>query len=60
MPSAVRLRQDYSAEELRTDLPPVEGCQPEPSSSVAGCGSSGMDAGCGGEDRRHGSPTLRD
>ena len=52
--SAVRLREDYSAEELRTQ--PVEGRQSEPSSSVAGCGSRWNGPGGGGEDWQHGSP----
>jgi hypothetical protein len=34
----------------------VEGRQPEPSSSVAGCGSRWNGPRGGGEDRRHGSP----
>src|SRR5271154_4957580 len=35
---------------------PVEGRQPEPSSSVAGWGSRWNGPGGGGEDRRHGPP----
>ena len=35
---------------------PIEGRQPEPSSSVAGCGSRWSGPGGGGEDRRRGSP----
>src|ERR1700722_19367229 len=35
---------------------PVEGGEPDPSSSVAGCGSRWNGPGGGGEDRRHGSP----
>src|SRR6476661_10750281 len=35
---------------------PIEGRQPEPSSSVAGGGSRWNGPGGGGEDRRHGSP----
>src|SRR5271168_3804770 len=35
---------------------PIERRQPEPSSSVAGCGSRWNGPGGGGEDRRHGSP----
>ena len=60
MPSAVRLREDYSAEELRASGPAVEGRQPEPTASVAGCGPGwngpGSAAKIGGMDRQ----TLRD
>ena len=38
MPSAVRLREDYSAKELRGACAPVEGRQPEAAASVAGGG----------------------
>ena len=44
MPSAVRLREDYSAEELRA-LAAVEERQPEPAASVAGCGSGWNEPG---------------
>jgi hypothetical protein len=60
MPSAARLRQDYSAEELRGLARRVEGGQPEPAASVAGCGpgwhGSGRRAKIGGIDRQ----TLRE
>ena len=60
MPSAVRLREDYSAEELRTLARRSKDASREPSSSVAGCGSGSMDraaaAKIGGMDRQ----TLRD
>ena len=36
--------------------PAVEGRQPEPTASVAGCGSGRNGSRIGGEDRRHGSP----
>ena len=38
MPSAVRLREDYSAEELPGRWPGGRRRQPEPAVSVAGCG----------------------
>ncbi len=56
MPSAVRLREDYSAEELAHAGPPVEGRQPEPTASVVGSGSRRNGPRGGGEDRRHGPP----
>src|ERR1700743_4018903 len=38
--------------------PAVEGRQPEPTASVAGCGQGWNGSGIGGEDRWHGSPDL--
>ena len=38
--------------------PAVEGRQPEPTASVAGCGQGWNGSGIGGEDRRHGSADL--
>ena len=59
MPSAVRLREDYSVEELRALARRSKTVQPEPAASIAGCGKDGMDRGAaakvGGIDRQ----TLR-
>jgi hypothetical protein len=54
MPSAVRLREDYSAEELRA--PAVEGRQPEPAALVAGRSTGRDGSRVGGQDRWDGSP----
>ena len=56
MPSAVRLREDYSVEELRALAPTVEDSQPEPAAVYRWlrCGRNGPRRG--GEGRRHGPP----
>ena len=54
MPAAVKLREDYSAAELRR-LAAVEGRQPEPAIAVAGGGSGRDGARRSRPDRRHGS-----
>ena len=59
MPSAVRLQRLFGGRASHARSP-VEGRQPEPSSSVAGCGSRWNGPGGGGEDRRHGSPDAAD
>ena len=58
MPAAVRLREDYSAKELRALARRVEGCQPEPAASVAGCGEGWNGSRRRREDRGHGPPDL--
>ncbi len=54
MPSAVRLREDYSAEERR--WPGGQRLQPEPAASAADCGPGRHGLRLGREDRRHGPP----
>ena len=54
MPSAVRLRQDYSAEELRTDARRSKDVSQ--SRRLLSLVSRWNGPGGGGEDRRHGSP----
>ena len=56
MPSAVRLREDFSAEALRALAKRVEGRQSEPAASVAGGGEGRDGPRRGGQDRRHGPP----
>ena len=56
MPSAVRLREDYSAEELRALARRSKDVNQSRRLSVAGCGPGRHGPRFGGEDRRHGPP----
>ena len=58
MASAVRLREDYPAAELRTLARRSKNVQPEPAASIAGCGRGWNGSGRGGEDRWDGPPDL--
>jgi hypothetical protein len=55
MASAVRLREDYSAAELRALARRSKTVNQSPA-SVAGCGPGRHGPGLGGEDRRDGPP----
>jgi hypothetical protein len=59
MPSAVRLREDYSAEELRTLARRSKDVSRSRRLLSLAAVRDGMDRGGGGEDRRHDRQTLR-
>ena len=58
MPSAVRLREDYSAKELRALARRSKDVNQRRRLLSLAAVRDGMDRGSGGEDQQHGSPDL--